>query len=190
MPASFLVRIILWLWLGGAIAIGHFLILRRLPPLAMPGISLGLAALTALAYFKIGTLRNWVDSIDLRGLVLLHVTRFIGLFFLSLYQRGELPRELLSASIGDIIIATMALPVVFAPLADEARRRAIVIWNVVGFVGLLLALVTMARLTLSAPAELRAFTRLPMSLVPTLLIPLLLFIHVVLFARTRAKQEP
>jgi hypothetical protein len=64
-----------------------------------------------------------------------------------------------------------------------------VIWNVVGFVGLLLALVTMARLNLSAPAELRAFTRLPLSLVPTLLIPLLLFIHVVLFVRTRTRQE-
>jgi hypothetical protein len=103
--------------------------------------------------------------------------------------RGEFPRALLSSAIADIIIAAMALPVAFAPLTEAARRRAIVIWNVVGFVGLLLALVTMARLNLSSPTELRAFTRLPLSLVPTLLLPLLLFIHVVIFVRTRGNQE-
>jgi hypothetical protein len=189
MPVSFLVRILLWLWLGGAIAMGHFLVLQRLPPLAMPAVSVAIAGLLAVVCFRIRLFRTWVDSIDLRALVLLHTTRFIGIYFLSLSQRGEFPRALLSSAIADIIIAAMALPVAFAPLTEAARRRAIVIWNVVGFVGLLLALVTMARLNLSSPTELRAFTRLPLSLVPTLLLPLLLFIHVVIFVRTRGNQE-
>jgi hypothetical protein len=127
-----------------------------------------------------------VDSIDLRALVLVHSIRFSGIYFLSLQQRGDFPHAMVSSCIADIIIATMAIPIALAPLADDARRRAIVIWNVVGFVGLLLALIAMARLNLSAPGELRAFTRLPLSLLPTLLIPLLLVIHIILFARTRS----
>ena len=186
MPVSFLVRLVLWLWLGGAIAVGHFLVLQRLPPLAMPGLTVALTVLLAVAYFKIGALRSWVDANDLRALVLLHAIRFSGIYFLSLQQRGEFPHALVSTCIADIVIATMALPIAFAPLAEDARRRAIVIWNVAGFVGLLLALITMARLNLSAPIELRAFTRLPLSLVPTLLMPLLLVIHIILFARTRS----
>ena len=146
MPASLLVRLFFWAWFGAALAVGHFLVLQRVPPFAVQGIIGGLVALLLLTYFRVRVIRNWVDSVDLRNLVLIHVTRFVGVYFLILYQRGELPRAFaVPGGIGDIIVATMALPVVFAPLDLAARQRAIVIWNVVGFVDILLVVISATR---------------------------------------------
>lgn len=185
MPVSFLLRIFIWCWLGAAIAAGHFRLLERFPPVAQQALIVGLAALIVLSYFRISALRTWVDSLDLRVLVLVHLTRFLGVYFLLLYQRGELPRAfVVPGSVTDIIVATMALPIAFAPLDDHARRRAIVIWNAIGFVGLLLTLMGAARINLDTPAELRALSYLPLSLVPTFLMPLLIAIHVIIFVRT------
>jgi len=191
MAVSLLIRLLFWLWFGGALAAGHFLLLQRVSALALPALTLFLAAIPVLAYLRVEAIRSWVDTLDLRALVLLHVTRFTAIYLLVLHQRGEVPRALVvPGALGDIIVAVMALPVAFAPLADAARHRAIVIWNVVGFVGLLLAQVSVARLALSAPAEVRVLTQLPLSLLPTFLVPLLLASHVVIFARTGRAARP
>jgi hypothetical protein len=191
MAVSLLIRVYFWLWFGAALAAGHFLVLQRVSALALPALTLFLAAIPVLACLRVGALRTWVDAIDLRALVLLHVTRFVAIYLLVLHQRGELPRPLVvPGALGDIIVAVMALPVALAPLADAARHRAIVIWNVVGFVGLLLAQLSTARLALSSPVEVRLLTHLPLSLLPTFLLPLLLATHVVIFVRTGRAARP
>jgi len=185
MAASLLVRLFFWFWFGAAVAAGHFLLLQRLPAVALPAVTLGVAALPALAYFRLAAIRAWGDALDLRVLVLLHVTRFVGIYLLVLHQQGELPRAFaVSGGLGAIVVAVMALPVALAPLADAVRHRAIVIWNVFGGIELLLMLVSLARIGFSDPTDLRALTRLPLSLLPTFLFPLLLATHVILFART------
>jgi hypothetical protein len=185
MSVSLFVRFFFWVWFGAAIAAGHFLTLQRLPPIATQGIIVTIAAALFAAYSRVTAVRSWVDALDLRALVLLHVTRFIGIYLLALFQRGELPGAFaLSAGVTDIIIATMALPIALAPLEDAARRRAIVMWNVVGFVGILVSTFSAARITLTHPSELRPLTHLPLSLLPTLLTPLLLVTHLIIFART------
>lgn len=188
MLASFLVRMFFWLWFGAALAAGHFLLLQRISPLALQGIILGLVGLIVFAYLRIGAVRQWVDSVDLRALVLLHVTRFLGVYLLVLYQRGELPRAFaVPGGMSDILVATMALPVALAPIDEGSRHRAIVIWNVVGLVGILLSLSTIFRISLTDPSQLRTLTHLPLSLLPTLLMPLMLATHVIIFIRTRVK---
>ena len=190
MPVSFLIRVAFWLWFGAALAAGHFLVLQRIPPVAVQGIIFGLIAILLLVYFRIGAVRTWVDSLDLRTLVLIHITRFVGIYFLILYQRGELPRAFaVPAGFGDIVVATMALPVALAPLAEGARRRAIRIWNVVGFVDILFVVLTAGRLNLADPTPLRALTHLPLSLLPTFLVPLIAATHIVLFIRTATPAE-
>ena len=139
-----------------------------------------------LAYGRISLVRTWVDALDLRVLVLLHVTRFVGAYLLLLFQRGELPRAFAAGGgVTDILVAAMALPIALAPLGESGRNRAIVIWNVVGFAGILLATLSAVRITLVYPTQLRALTHLPLSLFPTFLTPLLLATHVIIFARTR-----
>ena len=185
MPAALVIRLLLWLWFAAALALGHQLVLQRLPPFAVPGLVFGLAGLLLAAYFRVRPIRSWVDALDVRSLVLLHVTRFVGIYFLILYQQGELPRAFaVPGGIGDIIVATMALPVVFAPLAAESRRRAIVIWNTAGLVDILLVVATAARLGIADPRQMQALTHLPLSLLPTFLVPLILATHVIIFVRT------
>ncbi|MBI3876651.1 MAG: hypothetical protein HY300_11995 [Verrucomicrobia bacterium] len=178
------IRIVIWLWLIAAIAAGNYLWLQRLPMPAVQGVLFGLTALVLLVYFKTTALRAWISSLDLRALVLLHVTRFVGIYFLILYRRGELPYAFaVPGGWGDITVATLALLVCFVPMKDATRRRAITIWNVIGFVDILMVVVTAGRLGFANPAEMRALTYLPLSLLPTFLVPLIIATHVILYSR-------
>ena len=192
MPTALVVRLIFWLWLGTAFFAGQQLLLQRLPPFGLPALVLGLSAVLLLAYFRLATVRAWVDALDLRTLVLLHVTRIVGLYFIVLSRRGLLPYDFaVPGGIGDIIIATLALVVVFAPLADASRARAIRIWNVIGLIDITLVVLTAARLNLANPLQMSAMTYLPLSLLPTFLVPLLIATHLIIYARlTRPTAKP
>ncbi len=191
MPVALLVRVAFWSWFAAAAAAGYFLLLQRVTPLATPGILFALTALLLWAYFRFAPLRAWFDTLDLRGLVLLHVSRFVGIYLLILYQRGAVPRALIvPGALADIIIATMALPVALAPLEPGVRVRAVRIWNVVGLVGMLFAILTLVRLSVTAPLQVRALTHLPLSLLPTFLLPLLLATHFALLVRTARDPRP
>ena len=82
-------------------------------------------------------------------------------------------------------MATLALVVALAPFAPATRLRAITIWNVVGTIDIALVVMTAARLGLAAPSSMRALTYLPLSLLPTLLVPLIIATHLLIFARVR-----
>ncbi|HTO02547.1 MAG TPA: hypothetical protein VL069_02545 [Opitutus sp.] len=184
MRTPFAIRVVFWAWLFAAIGVGRFFVLQRLPLLAVPGILFGLTALLVLTYRLIAPFRNWVDSLDLRALVLLHVTRFVGVYFLVLYRRGELPYAFaVPGGIGDIIVAALAILVVLLPLTESKQLRAIYIWNVIGFVDILLVVLAAARIILSGGFGLLPLTYLPLSLLPTFLVPLIIASHLAIFAR-------
>jgi hypothetical protein len=188
MPTPIAIRIIVWAWLIAALLVGQRQLLARLPGPAVQGIVILLTALLLACYFKAAGFKAWIDRLDLRSLVLLHVTRFVGIYFLILYNRGELPYAFaVPGGWGDITVATLALLVCFVPLAGPARVRAITIWNVIGFVDILMVVVTAARLGLADLGQMRALTYLPLSLLPTFLVPLIIATHVMLFLRLRAK---
>jgi hypothetical protein len=177
-------RYIFWLWFFAALAVGHFLVLQRLPTRAVPALIAVQVAVLLVAYFRAPTFRAWVDRFDLRALVLLHATRFVGFYFLHLYARGQLPYAFaVPAGYGDIIVAALALGVALIPLSASVRERAIGIWNVVGLVDILLVVFTAARLVFADPLSMRAFTHLPLSLLPTFLVPLIIATHVVIYVR-------
>ena len=190
MRTSVAVRIVFWLWFFAALFAGRQLVLQRLPPLGIPACVFGLSALLLYLYFRLAALRAWADSIDLRAIVLLHVTRFVGIYFLILYDRGELPHDFaVNGGIGDIVVATFALPVALAPVDDAFRRRALVIWNVVGLIDILFVAATAARLNLADPSQMHQLTHLPLSLLPTFLVPLIIASHIVIFVRLARTQR-
>ncbi|HVU24566.1 MAG TPA: hypothetical protein VHE13_10610 [Opitutus sp.] len=184
MRTPFAVRAILWLWFFAAVAVGQLATLQRLPRPAVPGLVIAITAALVLAYRRLPPLRAWVDAIDVRALVLLHVTRFVGLYFLILYDRGELPYAFaVPAGIGDIVVAALALAVVFVPLGDATPLRAITIWNVLGLTDILLVVFSAARIALAGGDGLLPLTQLPLSLLPTFLVPLIIATHLAIFAR-------
>ena len=184
MTTPLAIRIVFWTWLIAAVAAGRQGWLQAMPASAVPALVLGLTALLALAYRRLGAFSAWVDALDVRGLVLLHVTRFVGFYFLVLYDRGVLPYAFaVPGGIGDIAAVALALAVCLLPWSEASRRRAISIWNIVGLIELLLTILTAARLGLAEPGSMHALTQLPLSLLPTFLVPLLLASHLVLYAR-------
>ena len=191
MPIALAVRLVFWLWFAAAVLVGQQRLLQRVPPPAVQGVLFGLTALLLLAYFLLNAFRAWIDALDLRTLVLVHVSRFVGIYFLVLYRRGELPYAFaVPGGYGDILVAALALPVALFPLDPARRTRAITIWNVVAFTDIVLVVATAVRLNLADPTQLRALLQLPLSLLPTFLVPLIIATHVVIFVRlARATRE-
>lgn len=187
MSTALLTRVLLWLWFAGAVAAGHWLLLAFLPPLALPALALALGGLAVLAGFRFAPLRQGWEEIDLRTLVLLHVIRLIGVYFMVLHQDGVLPRAFaIPAGASEVAVAVMALPVALAPLDEPRRRRAVRIWGFAGLLNLLFVVFMIARLNLTAPLHLRALATLPLSLYPTFLLPLLLATGVFILHRAGA----
>lgn len=184
-----IVRIVIWTWFIAALAVGKYELLAHLPAPATPGILIALTALLLVACFGITAVRAWLDGLDVRALVLPHVTRFVGFYFLILCRRGELPYAFaVPGGWGDIVVASLAVGVVFLPLREELRHHVCFIWNTIGLVDLLFVVVTAARIGFSHPWQLGALQVLPLSVLPTFLVPLLIATHVLIYVRLMRKS--
>ena len=163
--------------------------------------ALGLAvvlpvAALASAYFALPSVRNAMATTPLPALIAVHAIRVLGVIFLVLYADGRLPAPFApSAGWGDVLIGATALPLAWAVTRFGQRVRPLVfLWNAVGVADLLAAV---ALGTLSAPGPLQIFvgppdsspmTSLPWLIIPGFLVPILFFIHIVIFARLLAKS--
>ncbi len=149
---------------------------------------MGLTGLVLYPYFRFRMLRDWIDGLDARVLLQIHLSRFVGILLLLLWHRGELPYAFaVPAGFGDIIVALAAVVLVAVPLDQSRFRRYLTIWNVVGFLDLVFVVFTAASIILVDPLQLRTLTHLPLCLLPTFLVPLLLATHVMIFARLLRK---
>lgn len=186
MAARLLVRAALWCWALAALAAGRLGWLEGAHGPVLAALALALATFALSCSLRFPALRAWWDGLDARRVALFHTSRLAGLFLLWSHHRGELPTSFaLPAALADLLIAVLALPVALAPVDAELRRRALVIWNMFGLASLLLTLAHLARLPEPAPA----LTSLPLSLGPTLLVPVLLVSHVLLLLRGRSDAE-
>jgi hypothetical protein len=171
-------------WLVIALVIGASGRFRELPP---PGPQLILGGLTiavVVAALTLAGFRSWLFSLGYRQVIALHLTRFVGVYFLVLYGRGELPHAFaVYGGWGDIIVAALALVLVLLVPRLEARSGLVALWNTLGFIDLLFVVGTATRLMMVEPASMSALLQLPLSLLPTFLVPVLLASHVILFWR-------
>ena len=172
-----------WLVIAtGAAGMGFLSTLRPpTPPLLLVGLT---AVVLGAAWFSRG-FRGWLSAIDVRWLVGLHLTRFVGVYFLYLYGRGQLPYAFaVPGGWGDIAVASLAaLLLLLGSPARTWRRIAYMLWNGLGLADILFVVVTAARLAAVDPESMVALVRLPLSLLPTFLVPLIIASHVVLGVR-------
>jgi hypothetical protein len=149
------------------------------------------------AYFALPSVRITMAATPLPALIALHLIRVLGFMFLVLYAEGRLPAPFApSAGWGDMLIGATALPLAWAVARFGARVRPLVLlWNALGVADLVIAL-TLG--PLSAPGPLQVFvgppdsspmTTLPWLIIPGFLVPILFFIHVVIFHRLLARNE-
>ena len=179
-------------WLLVATALGAAGVVRALPPAAVPLVLLALTVLVLAAAWGLAEFRAWLAALDVRWLVALHLTRFVGAYFLYLYGQGQLPYAFaVPGGIGDIAVATLAAVLLVAgPPRDARRRLAYGAWNVLGLADILFVVTTGGRLVTTAPESMVALTRLPLSLLPTFLVPLIIASHVLLGVRLARPVTP
>jgi len=178
-----LAAIIIWYALA-IFAGGSGLTLRMVPPL--PQIVLfGLVVLLLLLYWLSQSFRKWVLSVNIKLLVAVHLIRFVGFYFLFLYSRGQLPYDFaVLGGWGDIIVATAALLVILlTPLVGKSGWLIYFIWNFIGLVDILFVIATATRLTIADPQSMSELLKLPLSLLPTFLVPIIIFTHIIIFIR-------
>ena len=178
-------------WLLVALVLGASGQVARWRPPVPQIVLVGLTALVLLAFVARPRFRGWLRALDLRWLVALHLTRFVGIYFLVVYYRdGALPRAFaVPGGWGDIIVATLALGLLVAGGRLEPRRWLVGLWNTLGLIDILFVVATATRLVLADPDSLNALLRLPLSLLPTFLVPLIIAGHVVVYWRL-SRREP
>ena len=182
-------RVVVWttaIWLLMALAVGASGCLQSIQPPLPQVLIAGLTAALLVLCWTPTPVRRFADAVDLRALVLIHATRVIaGAYFLVLYGRGELPWAFaVPGGWGDIVVGIAAVLVcLVARPESEAGRRLILAWNLVGFLDILMVVSTATRLGLTDPGQMRALLRLPLSVLPTFLVPIIVATHVIIFVR-------
>lgn len=173
-------------WLGLAVVAGATGFLTRLP---FPGpelISAALFAATLAAGTAVPALRAWIDALPLRVLIGINAFRLIGIIFLVLAAQGQIAPILANrAGWGDIATAALAIILVAAGEPRTPARRALVhAWNAFGLLDLVIAVGTVAWVTLhSITPGIGPLFGLPIALVPMFFVPIFLANHVFIFGR-------
>ncbi|HEY4302622.1 MAG TPA: hypothetical protein VGM73_17250 [Candidatus Didemnitutus sp.] len=189
-PIPPLLRYGLWAWLFGAMGIGASGVLLRLPVPAIQGVLAMFTALGVIVWRRIASVRAWVAQADMRLFIALHLTRFVGIYLVYLYRRGLLPYDFaVRGGIGDTVVAIAALALCVIPMAPVTRRSAIVFWNIFGLIDIILVVAAAAREGLVGNPQMRALAVLPLSLLPTFLVPLIVVTHFILFSRVLARDS-
>ena len=99
-PKSVFVVLALAVWLAMALLVGATGRLEDLRPPAPQLILIALTVATLATVWFVPRLRRWAIQVDIRWLVGLHLTRFLGAYFLVLYTRGETLRVRSSGGLG------------------------------------------------------------------------------------------
>jgi hypothetical protein len=188
-----LVRSLLGLWLATVVFAAYIGVFGAGTRYSMNvPLPLGLAVLAPMLVFAFWfrlspRFREYAYSLNPVLLAMLHVERVGGIVFLILMSKNLLPATFaLPAGIGDIAIGLTA-PLAAWQLSKQRRyTRGIILWNVLGIADLVIAVTTgilssnsQLGILVQGSVTTRLMGQLPMSLVPTFLVPLLVILHLI-----------
>ena len=174
------------LWLLIAVYVGHRgLLVYAVPPL----IVFILVLILVLASFGINSYRSWICSFSLNELVSVNLIRLIGFYFLYLYGEGRLPYEFaVYGGFGDIAVAALAMLLLILNAEGVIRSlKYYFIWNLIGFIDILFVVATATRLFMADPESMSELTRLPLSLLPSFIVPIIIYSHLAIGYRLYKK---
>lgn len=157
----------------------------------------GLLALLFGGWFLLPRFRSALLSVPLPALVGLNTARLGGVFFLILAADGRLSAPFAPvAGWGDMLVAALAIPLAAMAAGGTDERPAwLGVWNALGALDLVVAVSlgglsapgTPFRVFTEGPGTL-AMTALPWVMVPAMLVPPYLLIHLTIAAQLRACQ--
>lgn len=178
-------------WFLVAVAIGASGALRQIHP-PLPQIILASLTILLLAAWRVSkTFRAWLDAVDLRVLIAIHLTRFVGFYFLFLCGRGELPCTFArTAGWGDVVVATFAAVLLASWKVVATRPGLLTAWNLLGLADILFVVGNAARHGIADPPAMAAMLQFPLSLLITFLVPIIIATHVFIFSRLSGGTRP
>lgn len=195
-PVNFLTIAILIIWLGIAAILGTFGVFAADP--AQPPIYLLLAVGGPVASFVCfyclsSQFRKQALKIDLRLLTALQGWRVIGAQFIVLYVYGLLPGNFAwPAGLGDLFVGAAAPFVVWSIVVSSPHwRRNVIALNIIGlldfagaiFFGVLGASTPYGLLAGEATTDI--MNVMPLSLIPTFLVPFFIVLHILSLLQLR-----
>jgi hypothetical protein len=134
--------------------------------------------------------KKLLRSITLESLIAIHIFRLVGVFFIILYFYHLLPANFaISAEMGDIITALLALPVARMVSKEKPRwKTAVYAWNIFGMldiVNLLVLAVIIAKhdIATGAQGDLTEMTIFPFVWFPAFAPATILFLHTAVFRK-------
>lgn len=157
------------------------------------GLAVPLAAALPLAVFFLWfalsrNFRQFTQSFNPRTLTLIQSGRILGFIFVLLQAHSLLPAIFAwPAGYGDMAVGFTATFVAWK-LAEPRYRSRFILWQAIGMLDLIVAvsLGTTARLLSPHSTSMLLMTILPLSLLPTFLVPLCFIFHVICIAQARA----
>lgn len=161
-------------------------------PLHGVGVTVGIAALVPLLVFFVWFgasegFRKFALSLNPQTLTAWQTWRILGLVFVVLEAHRALPSVFaLPAGYGDITIGATAALVAWK-LANPEHRGRFIAWQLLGIFDLVTAVTlgVTARIISPSGPTMALVTELPLSLIPTFLVPLFTMIHVICIAQAR-----
>ena len=172
------------IWFLAALAVGASGILTRTGPTVPQSSLVALTVLLIAAGVLVASFRSWLAVVDLRVPIAIHLSRFVGLYFLLLYSRGLLPFDFaVLGGWGDLLVAVTALAFILVSRDPAAHRGLLWIWNLLGFFDIVFVVLTAARMAAADPPSMGLLRVLPLSLLPTFFVPLIIASHVLIFWR-------
>lgn len=183
---------ILFGWLVIAVGLGASGRIAALQPPIPQVVVVALTVATLAGGLLLPGARAWLLAADPRSILALHATRFLaGLAFLFYQRTGALPAAFaMPAGIGDMLVGITALALLFAARTAPPARAALLFWNAFGLTDLFFVVATAARLGMADPASMQSLLQLPLSLLPTFLVPILFATHFLLFAQLLRRPLP
>ena len=179
--------VVLLVWLVLALLLSLSGALHQVPlPIPMLG---GIITVVLLAVLTVAsTWRARTLELGFRPLIAIHLTRFVGFYFLWLYSLGVLARNFaVPAGWGDVIVAVLAIPLLMMRDGLSTRWRTLLIaWNLIGLADILVVVVLAFQMSIADPGFQNAFASLPLSLLPLYIVPLVIASHGVMLYKLAA----
>jgi len=194
-PAKLVLAAIAGLWAGLCAAAGAAGLLAMTRPFPLIGLFVAAPLIAAgiAAAFPAG--RHAMLSLPTSLIVGLNIPRVLGVLFLLLAADGRLAGPFPhSAGWGDIITGAVALPLL---LSGAVTRSPLLLgaWNLFGFADLVMAIAFGVTSGQGSPLQLfhdapgsAAMQALPWAFVPTVLVPIWLILHGIVFAQIRSRS--
>ena len=183
---------LLGLWVGVATAgsaAGWAALTKPFPVMGLFVVAPLIVAIVATAWPRA---RAALLGLPLPLLVGMNVGRVFAVLFLLVAAEGRMSGPFPhSAGWGDIISGVVALPLIWLAREPAQNKAVLHLWNAFGMLDLVAAIVLGV---MSAPGSLlqifpdpgsEAMTHLPLSFVPTVLVPMWMVIHAIIWAKLR-----